>query len=102
MATSAPLLQGAGGIARRSGDPDIVADARTDAPQRPARFDETVRGNAHRKRSARGVAADQRTAVLRGERPETVEESVAPVHAGAWQRQCQGAPSRPSTTPRQA
>src|SRR3546814_5345394 len=25
MATSAPLLQGAGGIARRSGDPDIVA-----------------------------------------------------------------------------
>src|SRR3546814_6320549 len=28
MATSAPLFQGAGGIARCSGDPDIVADAR--------------------------------------------------------------------------
>src|SRR3546814_7527590 len=53
MATSAPLFQGAGGIARCSGDPDIVADARTDAPQRPARFDETERCNAHRKRSDR-------------------------------------------------
>lgn len=69
-----PQRQRGGGLTRRTGDPHVIANARTIAPQRRARRHATDCRYSARERPAGGVAADQHDVVRIGQREEAIGE----------------------------
>src|SRR6478672_3107624 len=90
----APLRQRRRGIAKRSGDPDVVISLGATAPQRLPFGDEPMHGDANRQGSSRRVAADQRDAELCRQLEEAIEKPVEPRGVGVPHRQRQGRPRR--------
>jgi len=85
------------GVAQCAGDPDVVIDLRSAAPQGAARCQFAEHGDADGERAFGGVAADKFDIEGVGQIEQAARKAVQPAALGRWQGQCQREADRART-----